>query len=411
MSHRPAESVRHDERELALPDGWLRRRHPRRGGSPVPQPAVDGSAAGEIAALLRSADTRGAIEEALRSPDSEPDAVEAVRRHLSGDGSPLGAAAIASVLIKQQGPGFEEVIGRFADSWVTEYGLTFAACAFTELAHVALAGHRYHRPHRVDHKAISYLRPEDMVFILWRARDVPRKLRALLADAADDAYEDAVKHLDDHRRAPMHKAMASYLIPTRHDWVEECIAVLPGAQVDYSGWLPWCSVGSPGHAALLAGQMPFGYSEAEIDILTTVMEGVGTEIAPLLAAVLDESPYLSADSRKLILQSLAMLPTNEAFLTLVGRLDKPYVEAAVSGAAKRFPVRALRLLAPASRGKSRISTAATELLRAHVPAHAELVARELPGLPAEIHGTVESIVVSTARVAGSQISWTMPTPG
>jgi hypothetical protein len=70
---------------------------------------------------------------------------------------------------------------------------------------------------------------------------------------------------------------------------------------------------------------------------------VGTATTPQLAAALHRGFH--ARQRKLILQALGTMPTDEAFQALLDRLGEQYVQAAVEVAANRFPVRALRLLA------------------------------------------------------------------
>ncbi|WP_395106763.1 DUF4132 domain-containing protein [Actinomadura sp. SCN-SB] len=386
----PEDGKPRDERELVLPADWRHRLHPRRGGGAVPEVTVDGSSAAKAAEMLD--DGMAAVEAALGSPDSERAVVGALRRHLDGDPDPLGAGAVAAVLAHRHG-GYGHVLGLFVDTWIREHGLTFAACALTEFAGMAAPGYRHLG---MDHRAIRFVDPGHVIHGLFAARHIPRKVRALLAASDDEAYEDAVKHLADHRAMPAQQAMASYLIPTRADWVEECVAVVPTARLHFGGWLLWCSLSSPDHAEVLGTQLPLGHSEVHTDVLATIIEGVGTAIVPALAVSLDSSP-LDADQRRLALRTLAMLPTDEAFQLMLDRVDRPYTEAALADAATRFPKRALRLLTSASRGVSKTSSLAADVLKAHVPAHRELAQRLLPDLPAQDRAALEAVLASTAR--------------
>jgi hypothetical protein len=402
-----------DENVLELPESWRRRLHPRRGGTPAPPVTVDESAVDTIAELLGSKPVRVAIGRVLSVSESDPEAVDAARGYLAGDDDPLGAAVIARIVLNRSGHHHDRLTGddtrqlmrRFVHSWIGGPGLPFAACALAEFGRVVVNS-VYRGPD--DHPTVvQFLTPNQYHFYLVPDREEPRTVRALLAAAGDDQYEDAVKCLADHRVHPMQQAMASYLVPGRHDWLEECLASL--AVTDYhGGWLLWCAVETPRQLELVGAQELIGWDEAEIDVLATLVDTVGSAAAPYLAEAFDENDYaLQARQRKLVLQALGMLPTDEAFQLLVDRLDRKYVQAAVDVAAKRFPVRALRLLAnaatatPGTSGKSgsasRDDEAAGDLLRAHVLADPELVARVLPELPTDARAKVESIATPASR--------------
>src|SRR2546423_12251204 len=73
---------------------------------------------------------------------------------------------------------------------------------------------------------------------------------------------------------------------------------------------------------------------------------VGPAAAPFLAGWFDDG-HGSADALKRVLAVLATLPTDEAFQLLLDRADRKYVQPALLDAMRRYPVRALRLLAAA----------------------------------------------------------------
>ncbi|GAA2459512.1 hypothetical protein GCM10010191_94740 [Actinomadura vinacea] len=378
---------------LDLPAAWSRRLHPRRGGAAVPAVTVDTAAGAAAAKLVGGAEAGSAIKASLRSPDSEPEAVDAGRRHLAGDTTPLGAAVLAAIVVGRRSEGYIRVFEQFTDSWITDHGLPFAACALTEMTRLS-AGFYYRGYHNVDPKAVTFLRPDEHSYQFWQARHAVRKVRALLVATGGDEYEETGKRLADHRGAPPQQAMASYLVPTRLDWVEECCANAPSSGWHFAFWPLWCALSSPEHLDLLGARLPFGFAEAQTDILATVLEGVGPSIAPHLVKALDDD-HIDADGRKLLLQTLGMLPTDEAFQSLVERIEAPHVQAAAAAASQRFPRRALRLLPPASAAKP--AGLAAELLRGHVAAHDDLVEEVLPGLPDPARRALESIVQAMAR--------------
>ncbi|MBG6090620.1 DUF4132 domain-containing protein [Actinomadura viridis] len=385
------------ERTMVLPDTWLRRLHPRRGGLAVPPVTVDDAAPAKAAPLLTKSDLSSDVNASLASPDSEPELVEAGRRYQKGDVDPLGAAVIAGIHLQRTGRGYDEVFERIVDAWIVERGLAFAACAFTELSRLSVTiGYRGAGRAHIDPKAVTSRTPEEGSYRIWHARNVARKLRALLAVAGDDEYEAAAARLADHRGDHSRMVMASYLMPTRQDWIEECRAALSAVQLSdhhYTGWLLWCAVSHPDQLDGLKDELEMGYAETRIDILATALEGVGPAVVPFLADALDVE-YVDADARRLLLQALGTVPTDEAFQALVQRLDRQYVQSAVLAAARRFPVRALRLLALAASGgsgASKIAGLAAEILRVHVAGHPELVTRPPDDLPGEARAAIEAL--------------------
>ncbi|MFC5751523.1 DUF4132 domain-containing protein [Actinomadura rugatobispora] len=394
------------EETLELPSAWSPRLHPRRGGAPVPAVAVDAAAPAALASFSGAPKARGTISAALGSPDSTPEVVEAARRQLDGDPSALGAAALAAILVGREREDYAELFERFVDSWVTGHGLPFAACALAELSRLSFTYDSWgFRGQNVDLKAVAFLGPQESSSRLWQCRRVVRKVRALLAVAGDDEYEETVKRLADHRDAPLQQAMVSYLVPDRLDWVEEACANAPQDGWHNAWWLLWCALGSPAQAGLLgtgpaSGRAPgavFGPAEVEIDLLATILDGVGPAIVPHLVQTLDHAD-LGAAVVKLLLQTLGLVPSDEAFRVLIERIDAPYGQAAVAAAAHRFPRRGMRMLAVAADGTGKAAVLAADLLRGHVAAHQDLVAEVLPGLPDKARRTLQSIAEATARL-------------
>lgn len=114
-------------------------------------------------------------------------------------------------------------------------------------------------------------------------------------------------------------------------------------------------------------------------------------MAPLLAGELN-SRYIDTDSTKSMAGALAELPSDAAFGFLVDRLDDKHVRAAATTAARRFPARALRMLAEASLGTGAPATTAGQLLVGHVAAHRELAPSVMSTLPPDVAAVIEPLV-------------------
>ncbi|MFV2216762.1 hypothetical protein ACFHW2_41860, partial [Actinomadura sp. LOL_016] len=121
--------------------------------------------------------------------------------------------------------------------------------------------------------------------------------------------------------------------------------------------------------------------------------GVGHEaVVPLLIDALDGWYRTSTNDIRVTLGFLAALPVDEAFQALVDRTGKPEVVPALLDAARRFPVRAMRLL-PAAEGPR-----AAELLSVHLRAHPGIAAEVAPALPAERRAAIREILAANERV-------------
>ncbi len=106
----------------------------------------------------------------------------------------------------------------------------------------------------------------------------------------------------------------------------------------------------------------------DIGMFATVIDGTGPGVAPAWMDWFDNG-YAGAAAKQRMLSAVALLPTDEAMQLLVDRLDVKYVQAAFLDAAKRFPVRATRLLATHASRRSATGRIAEEMLRAHALTH------------------------------------------
>ena len=253
MEDRPAV----DEDTLVIPDSWRRRLYPRRGGRPGPAIKVDRSAGAAMRERVRELE---ASEPLPGRAGVEPGMAEAARDYLSGDANPPGAAVVAALLACD---GRYDEAARLAtlaaDSWVTEHGLPFAACAFAEFSQILwdISGLKTIEYRRTD--------PGGQSVASTAAAKAGARLRGLLAVADDPVYEEAVDRLAGCRRTASQRVVVSFLVPTRHDWVEECCAAPPDTanEADF-WWMLYCSVGS----------------SRQLDLLDTTTCGTGRSWSP-----------------------------------------------------------------------------------------------------------------------------------
>ncbi|GAB3975019.1 hypothetical protein GCM10029978_058070 [Actinoallomurus acanthiterrae] len=374
-----ATSRRPDEDALNLPAAWRERRHPRRGDAPVA--AVDEHAP----RTLLSPEARAEIEQVLRAPGSDPELADRGLAHLHGAPNPLGAAVGASIKVHRSVGG---VAWPFADAWVADHGLPFAACAYAEFGSAAVES----TPGTGELRVVAASRYGRHTHAWWRDEYASRRLRTRLAAADDEVYAEAVERLAGCRRDPAQRAVVSYLVPDRRDWVDECCAAPPD---DPIRWMLLLALSSADQLAALGDRVPPRWWDFPTGVVATMVDGLGPAMAPLLTDALDQD--LSVPETRTMLGALALLPSDEAFQALVDRVGRKYVQPALLGAMKRFPVRAIRLLAPATRGSSRAAGLARELLAGHLLAAPARTAAALPDLPPDVRSVIESLTAANTR--------------
>ncbi|WP_037559776.1 DUF4132 domain-containing protein [Spirillospora albida] len=376
-------SVGADENSLVMPDAWRRLVHPRRDRDGVPVvPALIEGAAERVRSLVDG--VRDDIEHILALPGTAPDIADAARAHLRGESSALGAAAIAHLafplngLTKRSEPRPDLL---FADALVAGHGIAFAVRAFTEQAGIRMENPAFAGDYRlttaVSRRAelrtliVRHRIPDDRCDDWWLTPESGRSLRTRLAVAPDDVYEEAVELLAGARRHPLQELLTAYLAPTQDEWVEHLLAHRDRVKSEsLHSWTAFCALGRPHQLAVLKLGL---FTTCNREVIATLIEGVGpATVVPLLAGALGRR---SADTTRMILDFLAGLPVDEAFEALLDRIGEPDTVPALVVAARRFPARAMRLLAAAA------APQAADLLSAHVRANpdiAEDVSRDLP---------------------------------
>lgn len=386
-----------DEDTFVLPAGWRRMLHPRRGGVARTPAAPQQKSLDTLVA--RTAEEAAWIKEFLDAPRSDPGLADLVRHHLAGSPSPAGAAGLAAV-VGLASP----TAASWADSWVRDHGLPFAARAAVELFMVDARWEQSGR-RRYDPWLEALSRTRDMYWSNGR-RPAADRVRALLAAADEETYRATVEALAPCRTDAHRRIITAYLAPSEADWAA-ALSTDPEVtdEQDYGLLsLVYCTLSSAEQAAAFPRRPGIGLSTA---LTATAAEGIGTAVVPILAEGLNGT-YAYADGLKHVATSLVEFPTDEAFGLLLGRADTKQVRAALFEAMRRYPVRALRMLATEVRDRTGTSsTMSRQLLQGHIAAHRVLVETVLPSLDGELAEIVEPLLNPVDRIADAPVD-TLP---
>ena len=330
---------------------------------------VEAGAVEEVRAALAG---KSFVEEVLDEPMSDQELVVAARAHLAGEATPLGAAVVAVLL------DFKAAV---ADALVAEHGWAFAACAVVEMRCVELYRNGY------GNTALHLRRvPLNHHVGVGTAR----RLRALLAEASDEEHAAALEAVGALRTDLRSMLAASYLFPSRPDWVDEAFEEVD--RVNLAGYLRGLAHMSLAYAAGTVAQVDRSLTVLAVgrylrnrEGMFTVVDGVGPDVVPALAVLLDPSPELDGQIRDLVLETVAAFPTAAAFDALLTRLKVKRVLPTVLDLARKHPVVALERFAAAEDPK------VVPLLARHLKSHPELV--DQVDLPEAVRAVVEAVVV------------------
>jgi hypothetical protein len=381
-----------DEDTFEMPASWRRVLRRRRGGLPGTPVRIDPGAAEKVRLWTERSKER--IAQALDDSHSDRELAEELRAHLAGRENPRGAAILAHLLASEDADDHSDVDdhGTFADAWVSGHGLSFAVRAAAELCVVEVDVWWPGTNRRLRQWRLSS-RPGGGR-IMWPCpwQPVVDRLRELLADVSEEDYRSAVAALAGHRRSGAQRIVASYLVPTETAWVDECVAEPPTGGYEHVALrtMLFCSIGSAAQADAM--RIGLGFGQWSRGVLATLIDALGTDITPMIATVFHHPVITYADDCRVAAGVLSRLPTDEAFQLMVDHIDQKHVRPAVLEAMRRYPVRALRLLARTALSSSRSAPAAAELLAVHVRAEAELAAAALPRLPEPAREMVERIL-------------------
>ncbi|MGW1894859.1 WGR and DUF4132 domain-containing protein [Streptomyces sp. NPDC002004] len=378
-----------DEDTFVVPSAWRRHVHPRRCGIRRVPAAPVKDAVRWAERQLR--DQAGWVQSVLDAPGSDEQLVRAASAHRAGEPDPLGAAVLAAITPEHRSGAVR------VDAWVASYGLPFAAEAVAELFEVEVH-YRQHGLQRSD-QSVARLPDVDTTHGAWLARGAADRVRALLAAADEETYRAAVAALAGHRKGTRPRIVVSYLVPTESQWLAETCAdpAVAGRRDAVLRSMLFCSLDDPAQVAQVGGVAGLGWNGWPMSTVATVAEGIGTAVAPLVAEQLGRS-QAGSDMVKHVTGVLSEIPTDEAFELLVARLDEKWAHAPVAKAARRYPVRALRLLAAATLRGGPLAAQVRHALVVHVSAHRDIAKAVLPSLPPESAAVVESLLSPRDRL-------------
>jgi hypothetical protein len=324
-----------NENLLRFPASWLTWLYPRRGGVAVPAPYPTKDAVKKLKRLV--ATKAGDLTESLAHPETDPD----LRAAAQAAQSPLGAAVVAAKVLRHVA-GTRVDAMMIADAWIAAHGLAFAAAAAAELVtlRVGEPGALWLGPH----EPIGRRPPAEDTNLEWML--ILGRIRAHLVVAGDEdhaAVLDVLARVRPARGLPA-RAATSFLLPERTDWVDEDVAaVTAGTARDVVALVMW-SLGDADQLSRFTAAPWRAQLLASDGSTATVVDGVGTALAPVLAELLETLPPYRTDDLERAATALALLPDDDAFRALIAHADRPPVRLALLDAGQRFPVRAIRLL-------------------------------------------------------------------
>ncbi|GAB7050184.1 hypothetical protein [Catenuloplanes indicus] len=368
-----------DEDVMVPLPGWRRSHRLRRGGWWTDRPIRTGAGKATAAATAFLTGYPAQTKAVLRLKRADP-AVRTAGLAAFADlpaATPAGMAALLGARCIVDHPSDAE-LRAVAEYLLAARGTAFAVRVAAELAGLRAEG-GYHdgetrgamsRLTSTAYTQIDYfdaLRPEtSAAFRHW--------IRAHLATGSADDYATAEAALTPYRDgAPQQRALASFLLPTREDWVAEDVAWLAAHRIgnDRADW------SYPIQDALLSSV----HTLDQLDAVETrplhhrwfsgALENIGPAVLPRLLHTL--TWWDDADSKRTVFSAVAVVPTDEAYRALLDRRADRAARPALHDATVRFPRRALRLLAEAG---------ADDLLSGHVARNPGIAESVLPELTA-----------------------------
>ncbi|MFI6868905.1 DUF4132 domain-containing protein [Nocardia sp. NPDC050406] len=372
------------EEEWSVPAHWRASAEAFRGINEPPQYAVDPEATKAVRDLLRHrfagvvhssvtmmrADGFGEIADAAQRYADAPDA----------EGSPLGAAAIWAMLdwsvsTGRGNPSTEwerTVIDALVDSWITEFGVGFAA-------EVVVRRRGLDVGLRESDDGFVYSALHPLSDSNWGGTPyfdlMAQRVRRSLAAAPEDQYRAAVQRLSELRSEPgtvWARFATSYLVPERQDWLDADLLLGPEDGLGHAQ--PWqmliSSVTTMAQLTRVA-ELPGGNLQLRPEQIFSLLTQVGPEVVPVLMREFTSTQYGWSEGTKALPGVLAQLPADEPFQALLDRMDDKPVLVALEEAIARYPRRAMRLLS--RRAAETGAPQVVRLLRLHAVAHTDLI--------------------------------------
>ncbi|MEV6302232.1 DUF4132 domain-containing protein [Actinoplanes sp. NPDC051861] len=300
----------------------------------------------------------------------------------------------------------------FVDVWVSRFGVEFTTHVVTALVDLVVTGALWVYDPEAEKDYERSWRGDDLTSF----SRVLRAFRPRLATASDADYERATEILAAARTTPAGRIVASYLVPTRADWVDADCAQAATWVRDESGgenfsWgdhryltgLLLVSASTVEHLAQLEGNVRLhGLSYEKVGEVGTILDAVGPEAAHVLAEpfwldelrLKDEAWRNRERLRPEAVKLLATVPTDEAFRTVCRHtVESARSRAGLllkSGLLTRFPERALRILTELEG----VHPLYTDLLGGLLLGEPRLLPAVAASLPPAVRARAEEIVAS-----------------
>ncbi len=320
----------------------------------------------------------------------------ALRAHRAGEPNPLGAAAEYAALLSLTSWYDRDKLTAIADAWIAEHGVAFAAEAMTRFATVV-----------ADGAGVDEAGPLAALGWGWPGEKAAERVRQALATAPEAEYLAAVEAVEGARTHFASRVVAAFLMPSEATWVREVCAECATAGSSQSDErLLVAAVNTADELAEVRERVSGWAQERSPRLLPTVVDALGAAVLPAVLGWLDGAS--DAVSRKLC-GVLGELPTDEAFDALIGLVDTKGVPPVLQEAMRRFPGRAVRLLAGAVVREPGAALLA-QLLRAHLLGWPRVVAAVLPGLPDKAAEVVERIRGEVAHRVPEATADALPRP-
>ncbi|MGW4806764.1 DUF4132 domain-containing protein [Kitasatospora sp. NPDC004272] len=337
-----------DEDAFELPAAWRAQVLPlRRRGAPAPAteewPSVDPEDAWQREARALNGLAEG-IEWLMADELSAPGPAAALRAYLDGAEDPLGAAVAAEII---RGSTERAALRQeFADR-VAWAGLPFEVRAVLAAFEAALARWWTGSDH---HYWLAVLDLEgDVYFDLTAQYGLLAVARQALAEVPEDEYATVVGELAPLRTTPVRRAAIAHLVPERADWVDECLAELPahrGRTATVLHTLLMSALSSTEQLERLQAQRGGASPRWTPRLVVTLVDRAGPAVLAPLLAELERGPESRLHE---LADLLAELPTDGAMRLLVRASGDPHSRRHLLAAVRRFPARAVRVLAAAVR--------------------------------------------------------------
>ncbi|PRY58502.1 DUF4132 domain-containing protein [Glycomyces artemisiae] len=336
-----------DERAFALTPEQLAAALPRRGGRAA-RPFAIREGQTEWWRHIGVDERRDPLDAAADEPTGDPEITAALRAYLDGAPDPLGAAAAFLVDVAVGTPFWRDREYSQYDAWLGEHGAVFAAAALLEYYTLRIET-------RIHSGAGDWRARAEGPLAVTRAPDDPptapyrnlvtelQRLRVHLATLPETEYRAVEAALEPQGRDRVQRRARAYAAPSRTDWVDLTCAEQPGWRFAGYDRMLLQSVSSMDQIAA-SGITRLSAREVDAGVVFTLLDGVGPDCAPLLAAA-DDLAGLDPDQRDLLAGVLGAIPDDATVRYFTGGIAERRTWDALQTVADRFPVRTLRVIA------------------------------------------------------------------